>query len=170
MYVLNQGNEKETVTVLLVFNADGQTLTPMVVFPYIRPPKEVINSMNPDWFLGRSETGWMRSEFFYEYIVNGVNPWLENNIIKKPVLLFVDGHKSHLTMDLSKFCSENQITLYALPPNTTHVLQPADVSVFKPLKSEWKKTIRIWQNTPENLNSCLTKVTFCPLLENVLRQ
>ncbi|XP_026686583.1 uncharacterized protein LOC113471547 [Diaphorina citri] len=111
VYVLNQGNEKETITVLLVFNAKGETLTPMVVFPYKRPPKAVIESMPLSWTLGISETGCMRSDVFFEYIANTVNPWLNNNDVTKPVLLFVDGHKSHLTMELSTFCSANGIIL-----------------------------------------------------------
>ncbi|KAJ8951782.1 hypothetical protein NQ314_007638 [Rhamnusium bicolor] len=73
IYELQKGSEKETITVLLVFSASGDTVHPMVVFPYIRPPMSVIKSMPPDWFLGRSETGLMRSEIFYEYIVNGVD-------------------------------------------------------------------------------------------------
>ncbi|KAJ8914047.1 hypothetical protein NQ315_017566 [Exocentrus adspersus] len=53
-----------------------------------------------------------------------------------------DGHKSHMTLPLSRFCKQQDIILYALPPNTTHILQPADVSVFKPMKQEWKDTVK----------------------------
>lgn len=136
VYQINAGNEKETITVLLVFTASGETVVPMVVFPYIRPPREIVNSMPPNWFLGRSESGWMVTEVFFEYIANGVNTWLNDQKIKKPVVLFVDGHKSHLSLELSEFCNNNGIILYGLPPNTTHIMQPADVSVFKPLKSK----------------------------------
>ncbi|KAF2898486.1 hypothetical protein ILUMI_07689 [Ignelater luminosus] len=92
----------------------------------------------------------------------------KNKNIKKPVLVFVDGHKSHLTMKLSQYCSENQIILYALPPNTTHIMQPADVSVFKSPKSEWTNTLCKWQAKPENVKTVLTKSSFCPLLNEVL--
>ena len=34
---------------------------------------------------------------------------------------------SEHTMQVSKYCEENQVILYLLPPNTTHILQPADV-------------------------------------------
>lgn len=170
VYEVQAGSEKETITVLLVFTAAGDTLQPMVVFPYVRPPSHIIASVPDGWFLGRSETGWMRSEIFFEYIANGVNAWLEQNSIPKPVLLFVDGHKSHLTLDLNKFCYDNQIILYSLPPNTTHLMQPADVSVFRPLKVEWKKTVRQWQGNLDNYNSVLTKATFCPLLEQTLKK
>lgn len=168
VYSIQRGNEKETVTVLLVFSADGKTVVPMVVFPYVRPPKEVVNSLPEKWFLGKSETGWMVSETFFEYVANGVHSWLNENNVQRPILLFIDGHKSHMTMELSQFCQANGIILYALPPNTTHIMQPADVSVFKPLKSEWKKTVREWQMKPENINKVVSKTTFCPLLQMVL--
>ncbi|KAJ8891952.1 hypothetical protein PR048_004517 [Dryococelus australis] len=90
--------------------------------------------------------------------------WLEKENIKKPVVLFVDGHKSHLTLDLRNFFSQNGIILYALPPNTTHIMQPADVNVLKPLKSDWKETVRKWQKDPQNVNTVLTKSKFAPLL------
>lgn len=83
----------------------------------------------------------MKSDIFYNSIVKGLNKWVEEQNISKPVLVFVDGHKSHLTMRLSEYCYENGIILYALPPNATHMIQPCDVSVFKPLKSEWKNTV-----------------------------
>lgn len=169
VYELQLGNAKETITVLLVFTASGKTIAPTVVFPYVRPPRDVVESMPPDWFLGRSDSGWMKSEIFYEYVVNGVNKWIDENNIKRPVLLLVDGHRTHLTMELSEYCSNSGIILYALPPNTTHMMQPADVSVFKPLKSQWKKTVREWQIRLENINSVLTKATFCPLLATVLK-
>ena len=167
VYEIKKGSEKKTITVLLVFSADGKTLTPMVVFPFIRPNKAIIDSVPSGWFIGRSESGWMRSETFFEYIANGLNKWVTDNKIKRPILLLVDGHKSHLSIELSQFCDDNEIILYALPPNTTHIMQPADVSVFKPLKTYWKKTIRAWQAKPQNVNCVLTKSTFCPLLKEV---
>lgn len=45
-----------------------------------------------------------------------------------------------------------------------------DVSVFKPLKSEWQATVREWQMCEENTNQTLTKSKFCPLLKKVLEK
>ena len=80
IYQVQAGTEKETLTVLMVFSADGNMLPSMVVFPYLRPPKDVVASMPESWFLGRSESGWMKSETFFEYIANGMDVWLEMNI------------------------------------------------------------------------------------------
>nr|CAI5849115.1 unnamed protein product [Callosobruchus analis] len=73
-------------------------------------------------------------------------------------------------MRLSEYCDQHGIILYALPPNATHMIQPADVSVFRPLKAEWKNTVHEWAMQPENANTVLTKSTFCPLLKKVLEK
>lgn len=163
VYKVVKGNEKETITVLAFISASGDILPPCVVFPYVRPPKDVMNSIPDEWFLGKSDSGGMKADIFYDYISKGLNKWLEDNQVQKLVLVLVDGHKSHLTKKLSEFCFDNNIILYALPPNTTHITQPANVSVFKPLKSEWTNTIHNWSS--QNANAALSKVTFCPLLK-----
>ncbi|KAJ3625859.1 hypothetical protein MTP99_016398 [Tenebrio molitor] len=124
--------------------------------------------MPESWVLGKSDSGWMKGDVFYEYIANDFNNWLIENSIKKPVILFIDGHRSHMTLPLSEFCEKSKIILYALPPNTTHMLQPADVSVFRPLKQGWKNTVRNWQSKPENINSSVTKTNFCRLFKETL--
>ncbi|KYQ57097.1 hypothetical protein ALC60_03903 [Trachymyrmex zeteki] len=50
----------------------------------------------------------MTIEIFYEYICNIFYPWLKKNEIVFAVVLFVDGHSSHLTLPLSNFCREKQ--------------------------------------------------------------
>ena len=81
----------------------------------------------------------------------------------KPVVLFIDGAKTHLTLHLSNFCAENGIELYCLYPNATHIIQPA-TSVYS-IKLGWRQAVHKWQG--DNPNKCLTKVNFAPLLANV---
>ncbi|KAJ8966813.1 hypothetical protein NQ314_003309 [Rhamnusium bicolor] len=169
VYNIKLGKEKENITVLVVFNAAGKVCPPLVIFPYVRPPKVVVDSMPEDWVLVKSDTGWMQSSVFFEYVANDFDKWLENNKIKRPVILFIDGHKSHITLELSKICEEKKIVLYALPTNTTHMLQPADVSVFRPLKQEWKNTVKKWQSRLEDVNSTVNKTNFCILLNETLK-
>lgn len=169
-YQIKKGNEKENLTVLICFTASGKICPPLVVFPYVRPPRAVVESIPESWVLGKSDTGWMKGDVFYEYIVNDFNKWVSDNNIKRPIILFIDGHKSHMTMALSEACERNGIILYALPPNTTHILQPADVSVFRPLKEGWRNTVRKWQNMTENINSSVTKTNFCKVFNMTLNE
>lgn len=167
LYQIKTGNEKDNLTVLTTFNAAGEMCPPLVVFPYIRPPKSITDSMPEHWSLGRSESGWMNGDVFFEYITNDFIDWITDKEIKKPVLLLVDGHKSHMSLMLSSICEELGIILYALPPNTTHMLQPADVSVFAPLKAQWKSHVRKFLAKPENMNKTVTKTNFCYLFKDI---
>ncbi|KAJ4443802.1 hypothetical protein ANN_05582 [Periplaneta americana] len=158
-------NEKEQLTVMGCFSASGETVPPMVIFPYKRLPRDVADSVPDSWAIGLSESGWMNSEVFFEYISNHFMQFLKNENIPRPVVMFVDGHRSHLTPHVSDFCSSNDIVLVALHPNSTHLLQPADVSVFKPLKDGWKDVVRQWKF--DNYPKDVTRKTFCPLLQSV---
>ena len=60
---------------------------------------------------------------------------------QRPVLLCVDGHASHVNLDVIDLACENDVILFCLPPHTTHALQPLDVSVFKSLKSHFCKAM-----------------------------
>jgi hypothetical protein len=44
-----------------------------------------------------------------EYIAKVIHPFLVSQGVIFPVVLFVDGHKSHLTYQLSVLCNELKI-------------------------------------------------------------
>ena len=49
-------------------------------------------------------------------------------------MLIMDNHTSHITWQFIKYALSNKIVLVALPPHSTHKLQPLDVSCFGPLQ------------------------------------
>jgi len=49
-----------------------------------------------------------------------------------PVMLLLDGHTSHYTPEAIKVAVKNDIALFCLPPNATHVNQPLDLSSLDP--------------------------------------
>lgn len=56
--------------------------------------------------------------------------FLETKSISRLVIVFVDGHTSHLSLNLSNLCRRIKGTiLICLPPNITHLLQPF-VAIF----------------------------------------
>jgi hypothetical protein len=140
----------------------------MIVYSYKRIPKAVVDKVPQNWGIGRSENGWMTGETFFEYIVNILSPWLLAQKIQFPVILFLDGHKSHLTLTLSEFCSKNNIIVVALCPNATHILQPLDVAVFRSLKMEWKKSVHCWRM--DHNGQKLSREQFAPILETALNK
>lgn len=119
-----------------------------------------------DFVFGHSENGWMTSQNFYEFIVNIFEPWLTKKNITRPVILFTDGHESHLTFHLSKFCAEKNIVLISLYPNATHILQPLDVAFFRPFKSQWQKINRKMCDDFSSVG--IKKYQFAPMIKKTL--
>lgn len=155
--------EKENITILGTFTASGTILPPLIIYPYTRIPSEIVRQINEEWCIGKSEKGWMTSKVFYGYIANTLVPKLKEKNTKFPVLLLIDGHKSHINKEVSQLCIDNGIILYSLYPNATHIIQPADVSVFRPLKNSWKKIVNDWKLRTGH--RCVTKALFASLLE-----
>ncbi|KAI1002841.1 hypothetical protein K3495_g5365 [Podosphaera aphanis] len=53
----------------------------------------------------------------------------------------MDGHGSHTTTEFLRVCKQNNIELLFLPAHSSHVLQPLDLGVFAPLKSQYPRQI-----------------------------
>lgn len=137
VYSVVGNNEKENVTVLITGNATGDIAPTFILFAGKSLPDNACAMAPKDFAFGYSEKidyGWMTAKIFFEYIANVFEPWLTKMKIKHPVLLYMDGHSSHMTLHLSKFCSDNEIVLLALHANATHILQPLDVAFFRTLK------------------------------------
>ena len=156
---VSKENDKEGLTVLMGYSADGSLAPPMIVYAYKQNIPydiiEAVGSVDPSWALGKSESGWMTTLTFFDYISQVFNPWLMEQQVQKPVLVFAGGHKSHLSPETCDFCASNGIFLVALYPNFTHMLQPLDVSVFKSLKGLWEKAKHKWKTS--TLNQVITK-------------
>lgn len=69
---------------------------------------------------------------------------------------------------MCRLCEANDIILYSLLPNATHIIQPLDVSVFRALKSGWKVTVDNWKD--KSNNRVLTRAKFPQLFESVVNE
>ncbi|CAH4033334.1 unnamed protein product [Pieris brassicae] len=133
-------DEKECLTVLITGSASGTIPPPTILFKYKRIPQEIAQNFPPEWGPGKTDSGWMTCEAFFEF-ADIFHPWLKKESIPLPIIIFVDGHASHLSLQVSQFCENNVIILIALYPKATHLLQPMDVAVFRTLKEHWKKRV-----------------------------
>ncbi|XP_031354205.1 uncharacterized protein LOC116178756 [Photinus pyralis] len=101
VYTAAGADEKENLTVLITANAAGQLAPPMIVYRYARIPANIAHSVPPGWAMGRSENGWMTQETFYEYMAIIFEPWLTLTNIARPVVFFMDGHTSHMSLPVT---------------------------------------------------------------------
>lgn len=121
------------------------------------------------WNANCSDSGWLNSETFYNYISKTFYPWLATEGISTPVILFVDGHISHRSLKLSEFCSEHQIILVSFLPNLTHICQPMDVLVHGPLKQKWASCLNEFRSSHQHLER-MSKPLFFELLKKCVNE
>jgi hypothetical protein len=74
---------------------------------------------------------WLYCQYFSQFS--------SQRFVKCPVI-FLYGHKTHLTLQLIVLCSECQIVIITFYKNATRILQPADLVVFRPVRLSWEES------------------------------
>ena len=115
-------NNKSTLAFVGTFNANGSIVAPTIIYPDLRKPSVIAEQIPEEFYIGHSECRCMKSANFYEYIGNPFITCVNEHIMTKPAILFIDGHSSNLTFQVATRCENNEIMLYLLPPTTTHTL------------------------------------------------
>lgn len=155
----------DSMSAMFTLCASGEVAPPMIVYPWSRLSKDAVASTPLGWNAGQCNSGWMKADFFYEYITNILYPYLELKNTCFPIIFFVDGQNTHLTYQLSELCCELQIELIALYPNATKMLQLADVESFRAVKAGWKDAVGRWRL--EHPLEPLTRAHIASLLKTV---
>ncbi|CAF4022022.1 unnamed protein product, partial [Rotaria sordida] len=137
-YEQSGGNGKCFTTSLMCSNAAGEILPPFIIYS--------AKSLNPQWtfdgppgsLYAVSESGWINGHLYVEWF-----KWFIEHTknISKPILLIMDNHPSHVSIELIQLAKQHQILLLLLPPNCTHVLQPLDAVTFGVAKQVWKNLV-----------------------------
>lgn len=114
-----------------------------------------------------SDNGWINAKLFTEWGKWFVQSLPQND--PRPRLLFVDGHASHVyNIYFLNIMKQNNVCVFALPPHTTHYLQPADRALFKSLKHYWRLEGR--RITTESGGKRLDRALFMPLFSKVWKE
>ncbi|CAF4097226.1 unnamed protein product, partial [Rotaria sp. Silwood1] len=128
VYEENGGTGKDFTTVVVSGNAAGVVSPPYVIY--------AAKTVNPLWCEnGPAETqyrcskkGWINEELFTDWFESLFIP--ETVHISKPIILIMDNLSAHISIKTIELALKNQIILMCLPPNTTHCLQPLDLTTF----------------------------------------
>ena len=132
---LTSGNKKQ-ITVLGCVNASGYAIPPLVIFARKSlNPLLTVNEV-PGTMYGLSDTGWMDSEIFSNWFTHH---FLVHAPASRPLLLLLDGHSTHYNPEFVRVAAHEQVIVFCLPPNTTHLTQPLDKGIFGPLKTRWNE-------------------------------
>ena len=73
---------------------------------------------------------------------------------KDKVLLLLDNHYSHVTLETIDYAKEHGIVLLSFPPHCSHKLQPLDRAVYGPFKRYYNSACDCWMK--ENKGKTMT--------------
>ena len=153
-------NEKAQITLLACGNAAGYSIPPMVVFDRKTLKLEMTTGEVPGTFYGLSESGWMDTELFEQ--------WLKNHFLlyappARPLLLLLDGHTSH-QLDVLRIVAAEGVIIFCLPPHATHILQPLHNGAFGALKQHWSEACH--RCCSKNPGKVVNRYNFCEVFHS----
>jgi hypothetical protein len=112
-----------------------------------------------------SPNGWTTNEIGFEWIQH-FNKHTKHLTKGKYRLLIIDEHKSHISAQFQQYYKEHKIIALCIPPHSSHLLQPLNVSCFSPIKTAYsfqiKKLMRLQINH-------ITKLEFLPAFRQAFK-
>lgn len=136
------------ITMALTVNAAGNHLPPFFLFPRKNMQSAFLDNFSSGTAGFANGSGWMCQPEFLRYMRHFIifaKPSLES-----PVLLMLDNHQSHLSVEALDIAAANGVYILSFPPHCSHKLQPLDVSVFGPVKTYYKSQCSAWQKNNAN--------------------
>ncbi|XP_060600129.1 uncharacterized protein LOC132753652 [Ruditapes philippinarum] len=132
-------NQRTNTTILACVSASGQAMPPLMIVK--GKTQRSLYSWNTaaapqgtKWSF--QENAWMTETICKDWFEEIFLPFCGS---ARPQLLICDGHRSHEAHALLEIAKDNNIEILALPPHTTHKLQPLDKSVFGPFSAYYNE-------------------------------
>lgn len=162
-------HSKQAFSIMFCGNATGNYIAPMVVYKVLSeniysswkeggPPDTVYASTKSGWF----DTSTFETWFFQIFLPHVIK-------LQGPKALIGDNLGCHFSVEVIKSCQQHDIRFVTLIPNTTHILQPLDVAVFRPAKIIWRKSLQLFRNQCRNA-STIPKQQFPTLLYSLFQK
>ena len=152
---------KQAFSVMFCGSATGVYLPPMIVYK----AKHMYDGWAKDGIKGAkysaTESGWFNMTTFEQWFDEIFLPHVRD--VEGPKVLIGDNHGSHFSPRVIEKCIEHKIRFVTILPNSTHICQPLDVSVFRPLKVLWRAVLDCWRKESRRTGT-IPKETFPRLL------
>lgn len=143
---------------------------------YILPNKKTLRNLESieDAFLTSSVSGYMNKRLFIIYAlfmcsqIQMYRMTLSPALREEPILLILDGHGSRINFTAALIFYIFNVDVLVLPGHTSHLLQPFDVSLGGPLKTEF---VKLFDSTQIDLDfNSLTIQEMTKTTSQVLRE
>ena len=135
-----QPGNREWVTAIECINASGWCLPLFVILSGKAHQSSWYQGLPLNWTVAVSDNGWTTDQLGVEWVKH-FNQHTAARTAGVYRLLVLDGHSSHATPEFDQYCADNKIITLCMPPHTSHLLQPLDVSCFSPLKRAYGREV-----------------------------
>lgn len=142
---ISSAERGQLVTIICAMSAAGGFVPPAIIFPRKRLKNELLDGAPPESIAMCSDSGYTNTNLFVEWLKHfrsKVRPDQEH-----PVLLIMDNHSSHESLEAVNYCRENFIHMLTIPPHSSHRIQPLDRCYFKALKTFYADECDRWLTT-----------------------
>ena len=146
---------KSQMTVMACTCAAGYPIPPLIIFDRMTLNDSMTKGEVPGSIYGLSRNGWITRKIFCEWFQH----FLNSIPSVRPVILLLDGHSAHYCPDTIRMAAKEKVILCALPPHTTHLMQPLDIGCFAPLKAAWREVCHTF--CASNPGRTVSRYDFC---------
>jgi len=89
-----------------------------------------------------NKSGWITTEIFVEFLKH----FIKHSKCSKDnnVLLLMDNHETHISLESIDLSKDNEITIITYPPHCSHKLQPLDRTTYSSFKRHYNSACDNW--------------------------
>ena len=131
-----------TVTVICCMSAAGHFVPPTLIFLRKRLHDALLHGAPLGTIQMCSDSGFVNSDLFLDWMKHFQST--VKSCPEDPVLLILDNHSSHISLDVVLYCRQHSIHMLSLPPHSSHKAQPLDVCFYGPLKTHYAGAAENW--------------------------
>ena len=139
-------DSREWITVLTCVNAAEQWIPNFYIFKGVRHTKNYTILCEEGATQGLQKKGWMDTYNFSCWIDHFTFLKEKKRLLSPSLrhLLILDGHKSHVSLEVVEKARRKGLDMITLPSHTSHGLQPLDVSCFGLVKQHFRAFRNAW--------------------------
>lgn len=139
-------DDKRQITAVFCGTLTGDFLPVQLIYKGKTPRCHPKFKFPPGWHITHSPNHWSTEETMVQYLEHIILPYVARmrESEEEPALVIMDNFKGQITAKINSILEDNNIHVCLLPPNTTDLLQPMDISVNKPAKEFLRNEFQLW--------------------------
>jgi hypothetical protein len=129
-------DQRDWLSVVACVNVAGHAIPNFYILKGVQFRRNYIDRCEDKATMAMAQKAWMSGPLFYTWLSHFIARVKDSFELLQTSrhLLILDGHNSHITLEVIHKASQAGIDMVTLPSHTSHALQPLDVSMFAPFK------------------------------------